>query len=231
MLEDIMKQMDKVSGKKIVSIIGAGGKSTLMYALAHSYAKKENNVFVTTTTHIYDPMDDSKVNNLEELHKKWGENQYALAGVETKGNKLKALSKFVLEEYMKEADVVLIEADGAKGLPCKVSNTTEPVLIEETNIVIMVLGLDALGKRMRNVCFRCELAMDLLGEDRNHVMKEEDFVTIIRNQMEQELNTEDKMCIVVLNKCDYKKQELLGKRIAKVLEQDEKYKVFLTSFL
>ncbi len=230
MFDDLMKQIDGISGEKIISIIGAGGKTTLMYALANAYAKDKQKVLVTTTTHIYKPANDTQIDNLEQLHKKWQQNSYAVAGVETK-DKLKALEKSTLTQYMKDADVVLIEADGAKGLPCKVANTSEPVIIKESNVVIMVLGLDALGKRMRDVCFRCELAMDLLGEDRDHIMNEEDFLTIIRNQLEQELDTTEMTCVVVLNKCDNKKRERLGRSIANKLEQDEKYKVYLTSFL
>lgn len=228
---EIVEVLNQKPEGKIISIIGAGGKTTLMYQLAEAYAKKKQKVLVTTTTHIYRPNNNSFVENLEQLYNRWDQNTYAVVGTETKGNKLKALRKSTLEGYMKESEVVLIEADGANGFPCKVSNTTEPVVVDETNVLIMVLGLDTIGKRMRNVCFRCELAMDLLGEDREHVMNEDDLVAIIRNQFEEGLDVANKTCIVVLNKCDNKKRENSGKYIVKKLEQDGKYRVLLTSFL
>lgn len=228
---EIVEVLNQKPEGKIISIIGAGGKTTLMYQLAEAYAEKKQKVLVTTTTHIYRPNNNSFVENLEQLYNKWDQNTYAVVGTETKGNKLKALRKSTLEGYMKESEVVLIEADGANGFPCKVSNTTEPVVVDETNVLIMVLGLDTIGKRMRNVCFRCELAMDLLGEDREHVMNEDDLVAIIRNQFEEGLDVANKTCIVVLNKCDNKKRENSGKYIVKKLEQDGKYRVLLTSFL
>ncbi len=44
------------------------------------------------------------------------------------------------------ADYLLVEADGAKGLPLKAPRKHEPVIPEATTLVIGVLGLDALGR-------------------------------------------------------------------------------------
>lgn len=231
MLELLIDEIEQISGKKVVSIIGAGGKTTLMYTLAEAFAKKGYKTLATTTTHIYEPDEGIYVENLEALSHRWSRNEYGVVGQRTKADKLKALPRDVLFPYMEQAEVILIEADGAKGMPCKVSNTTEPVILPETNMVMMVLGLDAWGKRMRDVCFRCELAMDLLEEDRDHVMNESDFIAIIKNQLEEQLQLSVEKYHVVLNKCDHKKQRIMGERIKKQLEQDEKYQVYLTSMI
>ena len=39
--------------KKIISVIGAGGKTTLIHRLAEEYQRKGNSVLVTTTTHMF----------------------------------------------------------------------------------------------------------------------------------------------------------------------------------
>ena len=39
--------------KKIISVIGAGGKTTLIHRLAEEYQRKGNAVLVTTTTHMF----------------------------------------------------------------------------------------------------------------------------------------------------------------------------------
>ena len=44
---------------------------------------------------------------------------------------------------MELSDLVLIEADGSKRLPCKVPADHEPVLLPESDIVVAVLGLSA----------------------------------------------------------------------------------------
>jgi hypothetical protein len=55
---------------------------------------------------------------------------------------------------MAQADAVFIEADGAKHYPCKVPAAHEPVLLPQSDIVLAVAGLSALGKSLREVCFR-----------------------------------------------------------------------------
>ena len=57
---------------------------------------------------------------------------------------------------MAQADAVFIEADGAKHHPCKVPAAHEPVLLPQSDIVLAVAGLSALGKPLREVCFRYE---------------------------------------------------------------------------
>ena len=67
-----------------------------------------------------------------------------MVGEEAENGKLKALTEAELREYMQIAQVVLVEADGAKGKPCKVPADFEPVIPDECDIVIGVMGMDAL---------------------------------------------------------------------------------------
>ena len=61
------------------------------------------------------------------------------------------------------ADIVLIEADGAKRMPCKAPDwRDEPVLLPQCDTVLAVAGLSALRHPLREVCFRAELAAELL---------------------------------------------------------------------
>ena len=75
-----------------------------------------------------------------------------------------------LQEVLQEAEVVLIEADGAKHLPCKVPIEKEPVIIPECTDVIAVVGMDALGKPLEEVCFRKDLAVQFLNTSYKHLM-------------------------------------------------------------
>ena len=67
-----------------------------------------------------------------------------------------------LERWMAIADLVLIEADGAKRMPCKAPAAHEPVLLPQCDIVLAVAGTSALEKPLEEVCFRAELAGPLL---------------------------------------------------------------------
>ena len=64
---------------------------------------------------------------------------------------------------MAQADAVFLEADGAKHFPCKAPAEQEPVLLPQSNIVLAVAGLSALGRPLKECCFRLEQACMLLG--------------------------------------------------------------------
>ena len=136
----------------IVSLVGGGGKTTLLYAMADHCARKGWQVLVTTTTHIRQPAacyapDDAALTAL------WQAGHYAVIGTPAENGKL-TLPPPQLLRRMAQADAVFIEADGAKHYPCKVPAAHEPVLLPRSDIVLALAGLSALGKPLREVCFR-----------------------------------------------------------------------------
>ena len=74
------------------------------------------------------------------------------------------------EEYLKEISrepgVLLLEADGAKRLPVKTPAEHEPVICEQTDIVLNVYGMSAVGKKLKEGCFRVKETGKILGKDR-----------------------------------------------------------------
>ena len=136
----------------IVSLVGGGGKTTLLYAMADHCARKGWRVLVTTTTHIWQPAacyapDDAALTAL------WQAGRYAVIGTPAENGKL-TLPQPQLLRRMAQADAVFIEADGAKHCPCKVPAAHEPVLLSQSDIVLAVAGLSALDRPLREVCFR-----------------------------------------------------------------------------
>ena len=147
----------------VISLVGGGGKTTLMYNLAAHCARKGWRVLAATTTHIMQPPGGVWAQTDAELFRLWKCGSYAVAGTAAHGGKLTAPPQAQLERWMTLADIVLIEADGAKRMPCKVPAAHEPVLLPESDIVLAVAGLSALGRPLREVCFRLEQACALLG--------------------------------------------------------------------
>ena len=101
----------------IVSLVGGGGKTTLLYAMAAHCARKGWRVLVMTTTHIRQPAacyapDDAALTAL------WQAGHYAVIGTPAENGKL-TLPPQQLLRRMAQADAVFIEADGAKHHPCK----------------------------------------------------------------------------------------------------------------
>lgn len=120
--------------------------------MADHCARKGWQVLVTTTTHIRQPAacyapDDAALTAL------WQAGHYAVIGTPAENGKL-TLPQPQLLRRMAQADAVFIEADGAKHYPCKLPAAHEPVLLPQSDIVLAVAGLSALGKPLREVCFR-----------------------------------------------------------------------------
>lgn len=76
-------------------------------------------VLAATTTHIMQPPGGVWAQTDAELFRLWKCGSYAVAGTAAHGGKLTAPPQAQLERWMTLADIVLIEADGAKRMPCK----------------------------------------------------------------------------------------------------------------
>lgn len=205
--------------KHIVSLVGAGGKTTIMYQLAEDLAKLGKKVLVTTTTHIWKPARNF-AEALSEVEDLWNKGTYAVAGsLEENTGKLIQLPKDIFQTYSDFADVVLIEADGAKGLPCKAPAENEPVLLEESDIVIAVMGLDALNEPVSEVCFRLEKVQELLQVTAEHKLNEENLVKLLLSEQGACKNVGQRDFYIVLNKCDTLERRQGAERICTLLQE------------
>lgn len=77
-------------------------------------------------------------------------------------------------------DVVLIEADGSRRLPVKVPSENEPVIFEDADLIFVLEGLSAVGKRAEDVCHRWEKAKKLLGAEDGHILRMEDVGVLLK---------------------------------------------------
>ena len=146
----------------IMAIVGSGGKTTLLKTLARHYRAQGKSVFVTTTTHMFIEADTLLTDDADVIIRALKENGYAMAGIPA-GIKIKSLSEKTYAAVCAHADVVLVEADGSKHMPLKYPNETEPVIPENADEIIVVCGLNALGRKAGDVCHRLELVKACLG--------------------------------------------------------------------
>ena len=75
------------------------------------------------------------------------------------------LPESIRSEWISDADITFLEADGAKCLPCKFPAAYEPVILPQSDIVLAVAGLSALYRPLGEVCFRAELAIEAWNRD------------------------------------------------------------------
>ena len=138
----------------VVSLVGGGGKTTLLYAMADCCAKKGWRTLATTTTHILCPGGGRWAQTDAQLEALWRSGSYAVAGSAAPAGKLTTPAGQQLADWISRSEAVFVEADGAKHLPCKVPAEHEPVLLSQCDIVLAVAGLSALDRPLREVCFR-----------------------------------------------------------------------------
>ena len=146
----------------IISVVGSGGKTTLIKKMAEDYRSQGKRVFVTTTTHMFLEAGMVLSDNADSIIEVLEKDGFVMAGI-ADGEKIRALSSETFDAVCGHADVVLVEADGSKRLPLKFPNATEPVIPENSDEIIVVCGLNAIGQRAKDVCHRLELVKDCLG--------------------------------------------------------------------
>ncbi|GMO50289.1 MAG: selenium cofactor biosynthesis protein YqeC [Termitinemataceae bacterium] len=153
---DRFVQFDR-SDKKVdvISIVGCGGKTSLMWSLSSAYKTKK--VLVSTTTHIQKPPASSGLYNQFLSYNEGSENEIDFecrapcSGVtlslsyDTNLCKYKSLPLESLESFINHFDLCILEADGSRSKPIKGWADYEPVIIKRTTITVGILPVNAVG--------------------------------------------------------------------------------------
>lgn len=191
-------------GKKhTICLVGGGGKTTVMYELAAAWAACGRRVLVLTSTHILRPVDGSFVADVPAVQNLWQQGRYAVIGTpEPATGKLTAPPQDLYEALHLQADVILCEADGSRHHPCKVPAENEPVLLPDSDIVLAVAGMDALGHSLAQACQRPQLAAELLGCSLDSVIDEQMLAALLLSEQGARKNVGKRTFYIVLNKCD-----------------------------
>ncbi len=191
-------------GKKHnICLVGGGGKTTVMYELAAAWAACGRRVLALTSTHILQPADGSFAADAAAVHNLWQQRRYAVIGTpELATGKLTLPPQSVYEALKLQADVILCEADGSRHHPCKVPAENEPVLLPDSDIVLAVAGMDALGRPLAQACQRSQLAAELLGCSAEKIIDAQMLASLLRSEQGAHKNVGKRTFYIVLNKCD-----------------------------
>lgn len=219
--ESLLKQ------RHVISIVGGGGKSSLQGYLARCYAQRGMKTAATTTTKIRRPAHLCRT--IEACRACWAAGEYAVCGEPYGENKLSAPEDTVFLALLGEADALVIEADGAHGLPCKAPAAHEPVILPQSDVVIAVLGLDALGETVETVCHRPKQVCALLSCDMQHRLTCEDAATLLLSQQGARKDVGSRAFYTVLNKCDDAQRLAQGMEILQILRRDGFERAVLTT--
>ena len=138
----------------VISVVGAGGKTSLIFVWARELAAAGKKVVITTTTHMYRPerMEEEGI-------------RIVAADDPERSDKVTAPPAEVLDGLRDTADVVLIEADGSRRMPLKWPAGREPVVPDYTDFTVCVAGLSALGRKTSDAVFRADELPDILKRE------------------------------------------------------------------
>jgi molybdenum cofactor cytidylyltransferase len=137
--------------REVVSLIGGGGKTTLLFSLARELGK-EGPVLVTTTTKIFFPRGERVLvaenypEAARQLSVSAGEKGYIVLGQRVKEGKLWGVPPAWIEALRDYFPYILVEADGSQGRPLKAHAPHEPVLPPSSSLVVILAGASALGR-------------------------------------------------------------------------------------
>lgn len=209
---------------RLISITGAGGKTTLMHLLAREYSTKGVKAAMMTTTQTF-VSEAPYVENItgesaQELLAAWDRGKVPFAGRRTQKispngepvTKYIVPSESAMKNLTKFSEVIVNEADGAARKAIKYPAVWEPVIPLHTDTVITVAGLSALDQPFATACHRQELYMKNTGR-KPDTITEEVFADLITEGYYHLRPT------VFLNQADTPELYKRGQRIQELLYQ------------
>lgn len=147
---------------EMIALTGAGGKSGLMFAFGRIVPPLGFRVLLTTTTRLW-----AWQQNLARVACCWplplsrlqtvlDEARSCLVTAGPRHDKAHGLPPKLVDRLHGALDVeyMVVEADGARGYALKAPAPHEPVVPDRATLVIVVLGVQAIGRRLVDVAFR-----------------------------------------------------------------------------
>lgn len=128
----------------IISVVGSGGKTTLLFAIAESFRSTQP-VLITTTTKMsipeavrFDYFFEGALSLPQDAPNISPGIYFWCTKTDRKCNKVIGIPSDAIRPWESVFDLILIEADGSRQLPIKAWKEWEPVIPEETTVTIAV---------------------------------------------------------------------------------------------
>ena len=157
-----------LGGRELVSIVGAGGKSTLLFSLGRDLVAAGARVILTTTTRVganqpAEPICWSAEPAAVEAALGHGLPVFVAAGRQP--GKIVGPSPEAVDLLFSRtsAGYVIVEADGAAGMAIKAPAEHEPVIPSTSTTVVVVASVTAIGQPIAAVAHRPERVAALIG--------------------------------------------------------------------
>jgi probable selenium-dependent hydroxylase accessory protein YqeC len=218
----------ELKDREVISLVGGGGKTTLMFSWGRELGSRRRGVILTTTTKIWEPEPSpdilSFVSQDFSILREWIRNHLSssscllVAKARLGSGKLDGIPPEWVEEIIQIPGItcILAEADGAKGHSLKAPREGEPVVPSNTTLLIPVVGIDALGCPLdENHVFRWKLAMEILQEPEGTILNEEMICRLLAETLKE--CPEGVRVIPFINKIDSPNALERGRKLARAL--------------
>lgn len=182
----------KINNKDIITIIGAGGKTSLMFS-ASSLLRNDYKVLVTTTTHIYIPDNNlyDKIimlthfenKNYHSILQNNKNGVYVIGSHIVNNSKIKGLTFDMLDKITPYFDIVIIEGDGSKEKSLKGWNDNEPVIYPKSTKTIGVVDISSIEIDINEEnIHRVDKFLDIINDYSNNKVNIEHLEKLILNE-------------------------------------------------
>lgn len=234
-------QVDK---HRVVTLIGAGGKTSTMYRLAGEMADQNKRVLVTTTTKIFYLSEDEKrfivgdslPGIMAKLQVKACSGEFVVAGLGVCEGKIPGLPAEWIDALSESGlfDVILVEGDGSARKSLKAPAGHEPVVPATTTLLLPVMGLQVLGQPLGGeMVHRPERFTELTGLQHGEQIGIEQYFQVFFHQNGYNLGKEKhfRRVVPLINQVDDALLEERGLALAGLFLQAGLEMVLLTSYL
>ena len=222
-------RLDQEKDLSIISIVGAGGKTTALFQLARQLLELKPRVLVTATSHLGNWQTQFADHHIIVDEK--SDIQLPFAGIilitgKIENERTTPIPQGVLYwlHELSKADKIplLIEADGSRQISLKAPADHEPPIPDFTEMVLHVSGLSALGKPLsdENV-HRAEIFSQITGRGIGESITTQDLRKILTHPKGGLKNVPvNAKRVAVLNQADTPELQSIGGSLARELLND-----------
>lgn len=216
---------------EVLSLVGGGGKTTILFSLGEELKKLNKNVLLTTTTAIFNPKGDYDnffIGDIGRINNQFG--SITIFGEKLEGKKLLGPSLSKMRNIIENRifDSVIIEADGARMKPIKAPDEHEPVISKLTTKTIGVIGLDCLDKKIESIVHRPEIFINITDENYSDKIEENSIIKLVLNKKGLFKKSQGEK-ILILNKASTKNRIEKGINIrSSLFKQGFKGRIIVT---
>jgi probable selenium-dependent hydroxylase accessory protein YqeC len=228
-----------IGSREHIALVGGGGKTTLLFALAEELKRSGKRAITSTTTKVWhrEALQSEKVlllgDGADWRNRTSGElsrGGTVFVGRRILGSgKVEGISPSLADALFDESDVhyLIVEADGSAGHPLKAPAEHEPVIPSSVTLVVGMMGLEAVNARLDEVtAFRVEQVTNVTGVNPGDVLTPGALAKVFLHPMGLFKGTPDgARRVVVLNKADLIKEERKAMELADLILADSSKKI------